>query len=90
MPMVWACLIVACEMFMPVVSISCFMSSDVNTVPLSVSICFWKMDMSDLTTEVVSGLRSGTANRYREKMSIPGRMCKTIGRWESALQNQFP
>ena len=39
-PMVWTYFFVVCGLFLPVVSISCFMSSDVNTVSLSVSTCF--------------------------------------------------
>ena len=72
---------VACVTCIPADSVSCLKSSAVNTVPLSVKMCFgtyacfMKIDKSALTTDSVSGLHIGTANKYRVKTSTAVRMC---------------
>ena len=58
---------------MPALSISSVMTCDVKAEPLSVMMCFGtyacfvKMSNRASTTDFVSGLRIGMANRYRRK-----------------------
>ena len=81
MPMVCACLMVACDIWIPAALVSCSNSSPVETELLSVEMCdgayacLVKTDSNVLTTDVVSGLLRGTANRYREKTFIAVSMC---------------
>ena len=69
---------------MPMVLVSCWNSSAVNTDPLSVRICVGtyaclaNTHSRALTTDGVSGFRSGTANKQCENTSIAVRICSPL------------
>ena len=73
MPLVCACLMVACDISIPVALVSCPNSSAVKTDDLSIRMCVGtyaclvNTDSKALTTDSGSGLLMGTANRYLEK-----------------------